>query len=283
MSTPSNPVQSTTDPVVTELRKLGLSANQARVYRLLVRHGELRIPEVVRLARLPRTSVCENLKELLAHGLAEEIVGETYKKYRPYALVGLRHELDERIGKLRDLSAGLDRMDAALAKPQTASPISTKVRYYKDVPGARQLFWNTLKAESTVYVYSAFGRSQFVGKKFYQNFVLESRERGIKERVLINPTKRALSLIERDDGASLARTKPKDIQVIPTKRLRIRGETFIYGDIYAHVYLDGPMISGFEIESPEFAAMQREAFEALRTGARSTAGLLRNQSVAQRH
>lgn len=114
-----------------------------------------------------------------------------------------------------------------------------------------------------MYVYSEFGRSKFVGKNFYQDFVAESAARRIKENVLINPTERALGLIKRDSGSSLARTNHDDIRTLTEEHLVIRGETFIYDNTYAQVYLDKGEINGFEIESSYFVETQVSIFKTL--------------------
>lgn len=204
------------------------------------------------------------MKGLFELGLAEEIVEENYKIIKPYPITALRHSLNEKIENLKVLSSGLDKVERALEINKNNDQLaSLNVRYYKKQSGGRQLFWNTLKAKSTVMVYSEFGRSRFVGKKFYQDFVAESAARNIKEKVLINPTKRALGLIQRDTGTSLARTNPDNIRTLDEKSLVIRGETFIYDNIYAQVYLDKGEINGFEIESPYFVETQVSIFKTL--------------------
>lgn len=95
------------------------------------------------------------------------------------------------------------------------------------------------------------------------DFVKESYARNIKEKVLINPTSRAINLIKRDTGSPLARTATKDVRFLSEKSLVIRGETFIYDNIYALVYLNTVGINGFEIESRDFTQTQRSIFETL--------------------
>ncbi len=250
------------------LQEFGLSENQALIYLILIEHRELRIQEIVRLAQMPRSSVYESLRALSAHGLTAEIVEENHKKIRPYPISAMRHALQEKMLELQKLTGGLEELDEVLTNTTHADSLrSTTVRYYKDVAGARQLFWNTLKAQSTMYVYSAFGRSKFVGKKFYMDFVAESADRGIREMVLINPTARALGLIKRDNESPLARTKIDDIRALPEKDISITGETFIYDNVYAQVYVDTEHdtteINGFEIESTQFTDSQRSIFETL--------------------
>jgi sugar-specific transcriptional regulator TrmB len=77
-----------------ELLKFGLSDNQAKIYLLLVTHRELRIPEIIRLARLPRSSVYLHLERLYELGIAEEIVESNYRKIRPYPIGVVRHVVD---------------------------------------------------------------------------------------------------------------------------------------------------------------------------------------------
>ncbi|HUP26394.1 MAG TPA: hypothetical protein VM124_01965, partial [Candidatus Limnocylindrales bacterium] len=141
----------------------------------------------------------------------------------------------------------------------------TKIRYYKGRSGARQIFWNSLKAKSTAYIYSDYGRARYVGKKFYENFVVESKKRDIKEHVLMNTNPATWQSIKRFNypGSPIARTKVKDLRFLDQKYLNIKGDTLIYDNIYAQVYLKNVEISGFEIESSQFADTQRALYKIL--------------------
>lgn len=250
--------------ITKELEKFGLSENQALTYLFLVQHGNLRIQEIVNGTQIPRSSVYENLKVLLEIGLAEKIIDQKFTIFKHYPISALRHGLNEKLLHLKTLTEDLEDLEKSIESLSSMTFLpSTVIRYYKGISGARQLFWNSLNTKSTVYVYSAFGRSKFVGKKFYMDFVGESREKHIKEMVLINPTSRAIKLIKRDTGSPLARTNIKDIRFLKEKDLPIRGETFIYDDIYAQVNLDAMEINGFEIESRNFTQLQRSIFKTL--------------------
>lgn len=249
-------VNLTTEEVVRSLIKLGLSQNAAVIYLLLVEHKELRVAEIVRLAKIPRSSVYESLRVLENLGFTETIIDHKFVRIKPYPVSVLKHKLKEQITEV-------EKVEKTIRLPDMAKSDMTVVRFYKGVSGARQIFWNTLSAKETVLVYSAFGRSKFVGESFYKDFVQESIETDIKEQVLINPTERALGLIKRDNGTSLARTNIKNIRYLKEENLTIDGETFIYGNIYAQMRLDGVEISGFEIESADFVKMQRSIFNTL--------------------
>ena len=249
--------------ITKELEKFGLSENQALIYLFLVQHGELRIQEISNETQIPRSSVYENLKVLLELGLVEKVIDQKFTRIKPYPVGSLRHGLNEKLLHLQTLTADLEDLEKSIESLPDVKLPSTVIRYYKGISGARQLFWNSLNAKSTVYVYSAFGRSKFVGKKFYMDFVEQSREKNIKEMVLINPTSRALKLIKRDIGSPLARTNIKDIRFLKEKKLPIKGETFIYDNIYAQINLDAMEINGFEIESHNFTKPQMFIFKTL--------------------
>jgi sugar-specific transcriptional regulator TrmB len=245
------------------LQKLGLNESQAQIYLLLLNKGEARIQEIVGLTNIPRSTVYESLKILYEYGLAEEIVDGNFKRIRPYSIGSMKHNFDEKIQELKKLNTELDELEKVLSLPSLPSLASTSVRYYKGLSGARQIFWNSLKAKNTVYVYSEYGRPKYVGEKFYANFAQESRERNINEKVLINFTPRVQRLVKTYLGSPAVRTKLEDLRALKEENILIKGETLIYDNIYAQVYLYTGEINGFEIESSQFTQSQRSIFETL--------------------
>lgn len=127
------------------------------------------------------------------------------------------------------------------------------------------MFWNSLKTDDTVYVYSDWGRGRYVGMKFYETFVFESHRRNIKERVMINPTQPALEAIKKYNvpGSPIMRTRVQDIRAIDEDELLIKGDSLIYDNVFAQIYLKQVDIHGFEIENSQFASAQRAIFEIL--------------------
>jgi sugar-specific transcriptional regulator TrmB len=250
--------------IKNELIKFGLSEKQALIYLLLVQHGELRIQEISNLAGVPRSSVYENLKVLFKLELVEKIVDDKFVIIRAYAIGSIKHGLNEKLINLQGQLSKLDHLEKSISLlPKLNSSKPTIVRYYKDVAGARQLMWNTLNAKDTVLVYSGWGRSSYVGMKFYKSFVSESYDRQIQEKVLVNPTSHVLESIRKYTGTSTARTAIEDIRALNSQDVFMKGETFIYNNIFAQIYLKDEEINGFEIESSSFVETQRSIFETL--------------------
>ena len=256
--------------VIEQLKSLGFSSQQAKIYLELSQRGELRIQEICGTTSIPRSSVYDAIETLEKKGLVEKIIGDSHVKISAYPLETLRNNLRQQAKELQALNEKLDKVERSLAnssREYTDQP--TKVRYYRGKSGARQLFWNTLKAQDAVYVYSDWGRSKYIGPTFYERFVSESKQRHIKEQVLINPTSEKLAQIKTFEGSTTSRTYRTDIRAIDPKQIRISGETFIYNNIYAVIYLKHGELNGFEIESQDFVTMQRSVFKTLWDGVRS--------------
>jgi sugar-specific transcriptional regulator TrmB len=254
------------EAIQKQLEKVGLSRNQAEIYLLLVKSGELRIQEIVKLSGVARSSVYESLKALNELGIVQEVVEANHKKIKPYSIGIIKHDLDDQVSHLKQLQSDLAELEKSI---DIASPVhtpgSTTIRYYKGRSGARQIFWNSLRAKGTVYVYSDYGRARYLGTKFYERFVAESHKRDIKERVFMNITPPTWRSMKRFiyPGSVIARTRVEDIRGLDMKDLHIKGDTLIYDNIYAQVYLKNVEINGFEIESRQFTDSQRSIHQTL--------------------
>ncbi len=260
---------------LSELEKLGLTNKQAELYVTLLKYPNLRIAEIARFTQTPRSSVYENLNVLLKLGLAEEVIKDGYKTLQPYSVSVMKHVLRERVVQIQEQAKILQRLEKTIAlSEESGTQQPTTVRYYKGVAGARQLMWNTLKAKDVVCVYSEWGRSNYVGARFYKSFVSESYRRSFSEHVLINPYTRVLDSIKTNLGSSTSRTTIENIRAINKKDVPIKGETFIYNNVYTQMYLKGREINGFEIESDQFVNTQRSIFIALWKSAQPVSKML---------
>lgn len=257
---------SVSEVLVKQLASYGLTANESAVYLFLSQYGPRRIADIANMNTLPRSSVYEAIHTLEQQGLAATTIEGTYKHIRALPFDSIKHYLNSRVEHLQKLIESADGVDASIAKlPDLQDEKPTSVRYYKQVAGARQLFWNSLHAKDPVFVYSSWGRSDYIGKTFYERFVSESKSRRISEKVIVNDQPAVLNMIHKQNNPrdQLSRTEPKDIRVLPASTVRIKGETLIYNNVYAQVYLKGGVITGFEVENAEFAKTQRSIFETL--------------------
>jgi sugar-specific transcriptional regulator TrmB len=64
-----------TDSVVDDLTRLGLTFNEARAYKALVRLGNATARSVADASGIPRSKVYETLSQLEKRGIAQKILG----------------------------------------------------------------------------------------------------------------------------------------------------------------------------------------------------------------
>ncbi len=248
--------------VKEKLKELGLSDNEVMVYLFLIKRDKCSIQVISKKTNIPRSTIYETLRSLLDKGLIEEVIEHKKKEYKAYPLKILKHNFEEEQVRLEKNIKNLDILENTISSLGVYSTDDFEIRKYSGKAGAKQLLWNSLAAKDTVYVYSYFGRTKYVGVNFYESFVRESKNRQIKERVIINPTQRVIDLFRKDNGTPRARTKSEDVRLIDINKINIQGETLIYNNVFATVYLDREDIVGFEIESKSFVEMQRLIFDA---------------------
>lgn len=255
---------------VVKLAEYGLNEAEIKVYLFLLQHGEFRISDIANMNSLPRSSVYEALKTLSRMGLVEETIYGNFKKIRALPFHSINHYFGDKISELQHLRSTTDEIEKSLdALPDLRGELPTQVKYYDSVSGARQLFWNTLKAKDIVYVYSSWGRSKYVGKAFYKEFVAASKKRNIAEKVLVENQPSLLKQIRANlSTASLSRTSLKNVRTINRNNMVIAGEIFMYGNTYAQITLKSDHISGFEIQNQKFVDMQRAIFKTLWSSAK---------------
>lgn len=264
-----------------KLTNYGLTSRQADIYLILLKSSDMRIRDLVEQTKLPRSTIYEDIKSLCELGLVEWTIHEHHKKLKAYPLSILKHRIHKSIVEAEYKLDEIDLIEGSIDKlVQPGQVPAVQVKYFEGVSGARQLFWNTLKASSELYVYSEWGRGKYVGIDFYKRFVEESRVRQVREKVITNSDRRVIDSISKYADSPVSRTKIDTIRMVSSSEVELKGETLIYDDVYAQVFLKGEVISGFEVHSSEFVKTQRALFEKLWQSAQPCQEYLKNKIVA---
>jgi sugar-specific transcriptional regulator TrmB len=239
------------------LSALGLTHEEGEVYLSLLAKGEQGILELSRELNIPRTTVYRICDKLVKQGLAVWSVGERGRTIAPVNTETLDHRLGEKQQELKDLEAVIVNLKA-LAHSSLKSEAFTSIRRYTGRKGMKQLIWNTLSSKSDIVGYSIYGRKKIIGDKFSSKVIAEAKQRGIKDRVIINKRhlKNALDALEGSPQKDY-----QTVRVVEDKNFYVSGDTYIYDNIYAVNFWDDNEIIGVEIQNKEIVAMQRAIFE----------------------
>lgn len=246
----------------TLLIDFGLSSLEARIYLWLTRNQPQTIIELASNLQVARTSIYDNVQKLLEKGLVERVVLQKSQKIKATSPEALDRLIENHKNKLVKMEQSLSEIKKNLVLAPDPS-IATEVRYYKGAQGLQQMMWNTLSANKETVGYSVFGRVTVVGQRFFNLWVSEYKKRGLKDRVLANPTPDVIKYVKEIIIPGPHQLDPTDVRFVDKKELYIAGDITIYNNIYAVCYWKEGEVVGIEVENPEFVKSQLSIFEKL--------------------
>ncbi len=218
----------------SDLEKLGLNRNEARVFRALVKNGPSIASDLVRITGFHRNIVYDNLDKLVERGLAGYIVEDgrrVYSASAPEAVLEMlereRRELDER-GRLAErLLPQLRAESRKRAKVQAAV-------LYRGVNGLRAVLREVLDAGGYLTMGVSNESVAVMGVDYWKGFIDKVGKMGVRERLLLNHD---------FDLSLLPITRPRltEARVLP-REFDMPTEIMVYGDkVAVVVYSDPPV------------------------------------------
>ncbi len=229
------------------LTALGLSANEALVYRSLLKLGPASPTAIEKETCLHRPLVYQGLKNLLTKALiAAAPKGKRllYRAQPPDAIVPLFRNLEN------EFIDGLEDLHQLHAEPKASHP---KIIYTEGDEAVRQALMDVIESlptGSTYYRYSP-GYELFDHKRFLPKEYKTLRDLKKLERlIIVNDSKnKPRSKLGRD-----TRTIPRSFDLFGEKLSLI-----IYGDKVAIIDYDSQNV--ITIADPKFAAFQKKLFK----------------------
>lgn len=165
----------------TSLESLGLSKNEAEIYRVLLSGGELRPADLARQTKIHRRNIYDVIDRLMEKGLVIETIGrrETYfLAVDPNKLLEL---IEEKREALNQALPGLNAL-------YHTAPEHQSVVVYRGVAGYERLLRAMLREGSDVSSLGSKGIWRDVqGATAYRQFLASSRARGMNFRYLCDP------------------------------------------------------------------------------------------------
>src|SRR3989344_4668462 len=134
-----------------KLENMGLSRHEARVYLALLELGRGTVTQIAQSAQMNRTTGYDILERLSLYGLASRAGTGTKKKhYAAEPPVRLKQYLEN---KKHQAERRLEDADAVLSDLQGLYKKESKpvIKFFEGREGARNIYWHTLEANSTIY------------------------------------------------------------------------------------------------------------------------------------
>lgn len=223
----------------SELERLGLSRNEARIYTALLGLGSAKAGRVAKHASVERTSAYNALQQLLAKGLASYVTIGKVRWFQPAPPERLIEYHEKRVDEARELLPALQARYAESALPHN-------VKLYKGVKGVTSVLNDIIATGKPNHIFGSEGQLEERLPHYAERFVRALRRKRITVRSIV-----------REDRAGVGSNAT--VRVVP-RSVESPVVTNIYGDKIALLIWSDPP-EAVVIENEQAAAAYRSYFE----------------------
>lgn len=241
--------------LITYLRHLGLSQEEAAIYVSLTEQGGGTPLSISRVTGINRTKVYRTIETLSQSKLVNIEVREHSSRVTPVQPERLAEIVKQRQQQAAELARNYPDMERKLAELGVKSRADTKVRFYRGKQGIEQMVWNVLKAKSEVVGYTYRDLADFVGEKYMGDFAAEFVRRNLAMRDIYSDEYVKGKKSEQDWGGHIKS------RYLPDKILAIPHQMDIYDDVVSFYNWHEGEVFGVEIHNEKVARLQKQLFE----------------------
>ena len=258
------PMQPTAAAIRTYFAKLGLEPEIADIYLALHTHGPQTISALARNAHVERTRIYRLIDKLLASNLIE--VESRYKRgiIKAAPIANLHILINEKEQELKSLQDELGLIEQVLARNSLSSP-TARVQFYHGREGARQMFWNELRAKTEIVGYNYRIIDEPTGRQFMTRWSAEFAKRGLRMRMVAGDDfRQSWQDADKTFGPGYSqRISGIEYHYISPDIFKITHSCEIYDDVVLYCDWQDGELFGLEIYNQGIADAQRRLFEML--------------------
>lgn len=223
------------------LKKSGLTGNEAKIYLELLRHGSINGSQLAKKANLDRTLTYQILNNLIKKGLVSYVIKEHKKYFEASDPINLLNSIKEKESFVKDLIPQLKSIEKIKETEQ-------EINIYEGIEGLRTLMREIIKEKS----FCSFGATGRAYDILYElpRLTKELAKKGNKARIIMHSKYKIHKMLE--------------MKNIEAKFLDIESEatTTIFGDkISIHMLKEKPII--IIIKNKDIANTYKNHFEFL--------------------
>lgn len=244
-----------TDTLFENLSFLGLTAEEIKLYLVVVGGRGDTALSISRETKLKRTTVYRILDSLITKKMIITRAGERGLHYLPAPPESLDLYLVEQETKLSQLKRTIPTLKTQLNSHRNTLTPQSQVRYYHGKDGLKQVTYNSLKAKGELLTYELSTMNAFMDQAEAENL----RRRFVENQVHIKTLTNATKISAWTDVTTMVE-KYWEIRHLDPKDKPFQFEILIYNDIYCMYKYTGSEIFCVEIKNAELASMQRTLF-----------------------
>lgn len=242
--------------VENELKKLGLSDKEVKVYLAILELGEAAVQKISQKSKVNRATTYVVLEGLSKKGLVSEIEKEgktLYGAQDPEFLFNL-FKFQER--EIKEKEAEFEKVLPELKAIFNLAPQKPKVRFFEGKEGLLAIQEDILKEKDTEIneFYSADDISRIFSVQELKEFVKRRSARKVKAKAFYT---RSAGSISKENIPPQA-----EMKFMPQEQYPLHVDIIIYGDKIGLISLKPPLM-GVIVENKELASALRSIFKML--------------------
>jgi len=176
---------------IEELKKVGLSPTEAKLYLRLLKNGASDVKTLVESTGLYKTNTYEALERLCKKGIISKIVEEKKRVYhvqKPESFIEFiekkKRELEEQSKIVKDLAKNIESMKKNANSAETAA-------VFRGISGVRQIYSEIINEKLDYLVFGSPKESdELIGDYYWQNLHLKQKEHHVKAKAIFHKSLR---------------------------------------------------------------------------------------------
>lgn len=245
--------------MLTELLKLGLTDEEAKVYLACLEINGGPVSTIARKAGVNRVSCYHTIENLLEKRLLSQYNKNGVKCFAPEPPEQILRLAEEQVNVAKGLLPELRSLASALAfKP--------KIRFYEGRDGVEKVFLESLAAKGEILGYTNLKLVTEFFPAFFKEYTNDRLRKRIKSRYLSPSTVESVHVI---DAFLPEKYDPNLIEILLVNKdqFPFDNEVLIFNDIVGIVSLNKDELLGLIVESPTFARTMKAVFDLAWLGA----------------
>ncbi len=245
--------------MISELLKIGLSDEEARVYLACLEIGGGPVSVIARKAGAHRVSCYYTIDNLLEKKLLSQYNKNGVKCFAPEPPEQLLKLAEEKMHMTRSLLPELKSLTGQ-------SAFKPKIRFYEGREGVERVFTESLTAKREILGYTNLKSVIEFFPEFFRTYTHTKLKKGIKTRYLSPTTVETVHALDRflpeKFDANLI-----EILLVNKNQFLFENEVLIFGNSVGIVSLNTDELLGLIVESPTFARTMKAVFDLAWLGA----------------
>lgn len=245
--------------MISELLKIGLSDEEARVYLACLEIGGGPVSVIARKAGANRVSCYYTIDNLLRKKLLSQYNKNGVKCFAPEPPEQLLKITEEQMNLARSLMPELKSL-------VSTSAFKPKIRFYEGKDGVEKVFTESLTAKREILGYTNLKNVTEFFPEFFRNYTHTKLKKGIKTRYLSPTTVETVHVLDRFLPAKYNENL-LEILLVNRNQFLFENEVLIFGNSVGIVSLNTDELLGLIVESPTFARTMKAVFDLAWLGA----------------